>query len=291
MLSGHGTCFHFFRCSSRGGLTLRYGLLVSSWEGKKVMKQNSRFGLLAALSALLTTLAAPAARADWIGTWDPRYGTPFVDGVGPPPTGSFGYDLGWSGRVRVNDSACTVPVGGGDITNAGACGGAASIVSLTLGLYSYPNVTPAYNTLTFVAGSLSIGTLRYNVTGELTGFTTTTESNYQYDSLTLNPPTGAGTNYSFAVQFVLDGGPDLYPSLGGLPIDYSGPLLFARESACGEVCAFYRNNTGPGDEFRPQVAFVQVPEPASLSLAASGLLAAVVALRRRRAAHVDGHSG
>ncbi len=261
---------------------------------------KARSGLLVLMAALMASVGMSSARADvWYGSWDPLFGSPFTVGDG------FAYDLGWGGglggaffNTTVN-APCAVPLGGGDITNAGACGGAAAITSLQVRLYEFPNQTPVYNTLTFlVPGAIDL--LRYGPTEKLEAIRSVAGvpglSDWVYDAAPLAIGTAAGTDAEFAIQFVIDGSDCLFCGPGGfdpLNAGYSGPVLFARmpidegDSCEGEglpyVCVgdykVYRSNV---NEFPAIVTFV--PEPASIALFAAGLVAAGIAGRRRRAA-------
>ena len=245
-----------------------------------MIRQTLRLAVHVSLSALMTLLAMTPARADvWTGSWDPQYGVPFTTP----------YVLGWGGKVKVNDDACTVPAGPVTITSSGC----AFVVpgSLIVTLYQFPFTTPIYNTLSFTnLANVIVDQLRYDSNNRLTAFSTTPTSlsDFLPDSA-FSPPNGAGTGADFAVNFVLDGGPCLFcGDLGLLPTNYDGPVLFAgSDPTCGEFedeyCNFYRSNVA---EFPARISFT--PEPASLALIAGGLLAAGVGARRRRAARKEG---
>lgn len=261
--------------------------------------QKARSGLLVLIAALMTLTGMSTARADvWYGSWDPLFGSPFTIADG------FDYALGWGGgqggaffNLSVN-APCAVPIGGGDITNAGACGGAAAITSLQVRLYEFPSQTPVYNTLTFlVPGPIDL--LRYGPDEKLKAIRSVAGvpglSDWQYDGAPLVIGSAAGTDAEFAIQFVIDGSECLYCGEGGfapLDADYSGPVLFARNlikdgdtcegSGLPYVCVgdykVYRSNV---NEYPANLTFV--PEPASVTLFAAGLIAAGIAGRRQRA--------
>ncbi len=228
-------------------------------------------------AAFLTLVIGPAAlsparAAFFTGSWDPLYGTPFNSSTQP---------LGWRGEATFFIPDSCIPLGTISTVTLTQCP-AMQLDSAEVVFYNN-STTATVDIFKYGASDLGWFQMTFDAAGALKLVTS--------DFFAPRAPTNTFANinwYTFLLQFV-SGGVQMYHSLDGSPPLKTSPGYISPEKCahlsilqpyfCGYSGVFAGG--GSGGPVAVAVTYSRVPEPASLSLIAVGLLA-LWALRHRR---------
>jgi hypothetical protein len=219
-----------------------------------------------ALAAALFCGLSQAHAAVYRGAWDPAFGSPFTTGDG------FAFNLGWRGEATFVVPDSCVPSGSGfvDFLWPNPCG-TPQIRDAFVELYNVADAGNTLETINFGFSPTAVLRLRFD-DGNLTGLLS------WFSSIEFSDTTDTWLSLAFAL-------PPLTPEPG-----YSGPVLFSKSWECQEVrtvlgmrnhCSLNIDVSDVSGGNAPTFVITRVPEPGTLALLASALLAVGVLARTR----------